>query len=64
MSGVRTRRQAAAVSTPSTPTPAPREQAIMNGKGSTHKSAEKESKENIFLFWPNIIGTATAQKWE
>ncbi|KAG0652732.1 Phosphatidylinositol synthase [Hyphodiscus hymeniophilus] len=53
MSGVRTRRQAAAVSTPAK---APRAQAAMNGNGSAHKSAKKEPKENIFLFYPNIIG--------
>lgn len=28
----------------------------MNGNGSAHKSSKKEPKENIFLFWPNIIG--------
>ncbi|KAH7409184.1 CDP-alcohol phosphatidyltransferase-domain-containing protein [Cadophora sp. MPI-SDFR-AT-0126] len=58
MSSVRTRRQAAAVSTPSTPTPAPRdEQVIMNGNGSAHASAKEEHpRENVFLFWPNVIG--------
>lgn len=57
MSSIRTRRQAAAVSTPSTPTPAPREQVIMNGNGSAHPGAKENYKrENIFLFWPNIIG--------
>jgi len=56
MSGVRTRRQAAAISQPSTPTPAPRQQVTMNGNGSAHKSAKKVEKENIFLFYPNIIG--------
>ncbi|KAF7857014.1 hypothetical protein EAF04_009774 [Stromatinia cepivora] len=57
MSSVKTRRQTAAASTPSTPTPAAREQAIMNGNGSAHKSEEVDyPKENIFLFWPNVIG--------
>lgn len=58
MSSVRTRRQAAAISTPSTPTPAPRdEQVIMNGNGSAHASAKEEQPyENVFLFWPNVIG--------
>ncbi|PSS25049.1 hypothetical protein M430DRAFT_114422 [Amorphotheca resinae ATCC 22711] len=55
MSSVRTRRQAAAVSTPKTPSPAPRGQVAMNGNGPVHGSAKGE-KENIFLFWPNIIG--------
>ncbi|TEY71219.1 hypothetical protein BOTCAL_0098g00080 [Botryotinia calthae] len=59
MSSVKTRRQTAAASTPSTPTPAAREQVIMNGNGngSAHKSEEAVYvKENIFLFWPNVIG--------
>ncbi|QSZ29482.1 hypothetical protein DSL72_003996 [Monilinia vaccinii-corymbosi] len=57
MSSVRTRRQTAAASTPSTPTPAAREQVIMNGNGSAHKSqGEDYPQENIFLFWPNVIG--------
>jgi len=58
MSGVRTRRQAAAVSAPSTPSPAPRnEQVVMNGNGSAHGPAKEDYPyENIFLFWPNIIG--------
>jgi hypothetical protein len=36
------------------------EPAAMNGTGATHESAEASdelSGENIFLFWPNIIGT-------
>jgi hypothetical protein len=59
MSSVRTRRQAAAVSSPATPSPAPREeQAVMNGNGRAHGSAKDDyRKENIFLFWPNLIGT-------
>jgi CDP-diacylglycerol--inositol 3-phosphatidyltransferase len=60
MSSVRTRRQAAAVSTPETPTPTPRDQIIMNGNGhvaaSDGEGKELHPKENIFLFWPNIIG--------
>ncbi|TVY36239.1 CDP-diacylglycerol--inositol 3-phosphatidyltransferase [Lachnellula occidentalis] len=60
MSSVRTRRQAAAISTPTTPSPAPRgEQVVMNGNGSAHgASREKQPKENIFVFWPNVIGYA------
>lgn len=59
MSSVRTRRQAAAVSTPSTPTPAPRGQEIvLNGNGSAHHHEKDYPKENIFLFWPNLIGYA------
>ena len=54
---MRTRRQAAAVSTPATPTAAPRdEQAVMNGNGSPHGLKDSYPKENIFLFWPNVIG--------
>ncbi|KAH8670300.1 CDP-diacylglycerol-inositol 3-phosphatidyltransferase-like protein PIS [Tricladium varicosporioides] len=58
MSSVRTRRQAAAVSTPTTPSPAPRsEEVVVNGNGSAHgQPKEVYVKENIFLFWPNIIG--------
>ncbi|CZS89851.1 related to CDP diacylglycerol-inositol 3-phosphatidyltransferase [Rhynchosporium agropyri] len=58
MSSVRTRRQAAAIPQPSTPTPGHRsEQVIMNGNGSAHASSKKEYPfENIFLFWPNVIG--------
>ncbi|CZR58291.1 related to CDP diacylglycerol-inositol 3-phosphatidyltransferase [Phialocephala subalpina] len=60
MSSVRTRRQAAAISSPATPTPAPREeQVIMNGNGKAHASAKDDyPRENIFLFWPNLIGYA------
>ncbi|EKD13991.1 cdp-diacylglycerol-inositol 3-phosphatidyltransferase [Drepanopeziza brunnea f. sp. 'multigermtubi' MB_m1] len=59
MSSVRTRRQAAAISTPSTPTPAPKgeKQVVMNGNGSAHAPAKEEQPhENIFLFYPNVIG--------
>lgn len=58
MSSVRTRRQAAAISTPVTPSPAPREeQVVMNGNGTAHGSAKDDyPRENIFLFWPNLIG--------
>jgi CDP-diacylglycerol--inositol 3-phosphatidyltransferase len=34
-------------------------QAILNGNGSAHKHPEdsdSEPSENIFLFWPNVIG--------
>ena len=58
MSGVRTRRQATADSTPatpSTPSPAPNV-ARMNGNGSTHAAKEVSPRENIFLFYPNLIG--------
>lgn len=36
----------------------------MNGNGSAHaaaaagKAADDEERENIFLFWPNIIGSS------
>ncbi|RDW64997.1 hypothetical protein BP6252_10648 [Coleophoma cylindrospora] len=57
MSSVRTRRQAAAVSTPATPTPmAKRDQQIMKENGSAKAADEVHIKENIFLFWPNVIG--------
>ncbi|KAG4028667.1 hypothetical protein MFRU_020g01060 [Monilinia fructicola] len=57
MSSVKTRRQTAAASTPSTPTPAAREQVIMNGNASAQKPQEEDyPRENIFLFWPNVIG--------
>jgi CDP-diacylglycerol--inositol 3-phosphatidyltransferase len=63
MSSVRTRRQAAAVSTPSTPMPAPRgQEVVMNGNGSAHHpEREDHPKENIFLFWPNLIGQLLSQ---
>ncbi|KAK2629908.1 hypothetical protein QTJ16_000728 [Diplocarpon rosae] len=58
MSSLRTRRQAAAISTPSTPAPASRgEQVIMKENGSAHMPAKDDQPhENIFLFYPNIIG--------
>jgi len=59
MSSVRTRRQAAAVASPSTPTPAARgEQVVMNGNGAARGGAVKDesTKENIFMFYPNLIG--------
>jgi hypothetical protein len=36
----------------------------MNGNGAAHKSAKAEPKENIFLFWPNIIGQPILQTYE
>jgi len=59
VSNVRTRRQAAAVSSPATPSPAPRGEVAINGNGNglAHKSKVAEGpEENIFLFWPNLIG--------
>ncbi|KAH8819968.1 CDP-diacylglycerol-inositol 3-phosphatidyltransferase-like protein PIS [Xylogone sp. PMI_703] len=64
MSSVKTRRQAALVSSPKTPkTPSPvsaADEAIMNGNGNgiVHgKSREDDHpQENIFLFIPNLIG--------
>jgi hypothetical protein len=44
------------MSTPSTPSPDPRGVAAVNGNGSAHTSAKNEKTENIFLFWPNLIG--------
>ncbi|KAI9739158.1 MAG: CDP-diacylglycerol-inositol 3-phosphatidyltransferase [Cirrosporium novae-zelandiae] len=32
------------------------EEQVVNGNGSIHGPASNEPKENIFLFWPNIIG--------
>jgi CDP-diacylglycerol--inositol 3-phosphatidyltransferase len=59
MSGVKTRRQAAA-SAPSTPTPAAaRGQVLVNGNGSARgHTTEQEGypRENIFVFYPNLIG--------
>jgi hypothetical protein len=63
MSSVRTRRQAAAVSTPTTPSPAPRDQVTMNGNGSARGLVKEDGpKENIFLFWPNVIGQLSPQR--
>ena len=61
MSSVRTRRQVAAgEETPSKVRPAASEpqQVVMNGNGSAHlaDAAAGYERENIFLFWPNIIG--------
>ena len=28
----------------------------MNGNGSAHAAEKEYPKENIFLFWPNLIG--------
>jgi CDP-diacylglycerol--inositol 3-phosphatidyltransferase len=58
MSSVRTRRQAAAVSSPATPAPQ-KDQITMNGNGAAPDGEGKEvhPKENIFLFWPNVIGS-------
>jgi hypothetical protein len=62
MSGAKTRRQASAASTPSTPTPTPKAAPVltsMNGNGSVHghvTEAEVYPRENIFIFIPNLIG--------
>ncbi|PQE18765.1 cdp-diacylglycerol-inositol 3-phosphatidyltransferase protein [Rutstroemia sp. NJR-2017a WRK4] len=61
MSSVKTRRQTATAtpSSPPTSTPAGTEQVVMNGNGnaSAPKSKDVEyPQENIFLFWPNVIG--------
>jgi len=59
MSSVKTRRQAAAVASPSTPTPVSRgNQVVMNGNGAARGPGAKDQvpKENIFLFYPNLIG--------
>lgn len=66
MSSVRTRRQVAAgEETPSKIRPASSEpqQIVMNGNGSAHHSdaAAGDERENIFLFWPNIIGMASIE---
>ena len=56
MSSVRTRRQAQN---------APGEDAVVGGKMNGHAPEERsevpndlETEENVFLFWPNIIGIA------
>ena len=69
MSERRTRRQAAmeaaavAASTDETPIKTDEAETTMNGNGQAVASsdpkvedASEESQENIFLFWPNIIG--------
>lgn len=68
VSSVRTRRQAAAVSSPATPSPAPRGEVIMNGNGNGNGTTRKapaavadHPQENIFLFWPNLIGKSSLQ---
>lgn len=68
MSGARTRRQAAlaaaADETPikTKPEPPQEQQVVVNGNGSAHVAGESvakvaQSKENIFFFIPNLIGT-------
>ncbi|KAL2759878.1 hypothetical protein ACRALDRAFT_1074013 [Sodiomyces alcalophilus JCM 7366] len=59
MSARQTRKQAAAA-TNSIHSPKATDEddnGLMNGNGSAHKGlAREEAKENIFLFWPNVIG--------
>lgn len=52
MNGVRTKRQAAKADKMA------QQDVISNGNGEVHKPTKpsKESSENIFLFYPNIIG--------
>lgn len=68
MSGARTRRQAAlAAAADETPTktdpklqPETEEQVVINGNGTAlaeDASEAPRSKENIFVFIPNLIGT-------
>lgn len=60
MSTRQTRKQAAASSNGiQSPKPAEEEDhSLMNGNGSAHTGPAKGvAKENIFLFWPNVIGT-------
>lgn len=67
MSVRQTRRQAAAAAaaaaataeSPKIASEEPIEQVAMNGNGNGNtltESSENVPKENIFLFWPNIIG--------
>ncbi|OLN92141.1 CDP-diacylglycerol-inositol 3-phosphatidyltransferase [Colletotrichum chlorophyti] len=59
MSARQTRRQAAQAGSPKVAIDNPTEQATMNGSGNGAAFAEAPEdgpKENIFLFWPNIIG--------
>jgi hypothetical protein len=66
MSGVRTRKQAALASQPSTPTPASKSikvQSIISENGASESAklelaAADYPHENIFLFYPNIIGAS------
>lgn len=60
MSGVKTRRQTAANASPSTPTLAATEQVVMNGNRAAQKSVQEAPYENIFLFYPNLIGMPPA----
>jgi CDP-diacylglycerol--inositol 3-phosphatidyltransferase len=59
MSERRTRRQAALAAANDTPTK-PDVQGEINGNGNTHVSAASHTGngpvENVFLFWPNLIG--------
>lgn len=52
MNGVRTRRQAARADKMT------EQELVSNGNGKLHEPTEasKETSENIFLFYPNIIG--------
>ena len=58
MTSVRTRRQTAGEG------PAvPREDALTNGNGKGHEALstlDAEARENIFLFYPNLIGVHAA----
>ena len=42
-----------------------RDAKLVNGNGAAHSSPEAsdaEPRENIFLFWPNIIGTISPDR--
>lgn len=58
-----TRRSAKAREAQSTSSEEDNSQILTNGNGSAHHDApeapDSTPKENIFLFWPNIIGMAT-----
>lgn len=67
MSVRQTRRQAAqaaAAESSKVTTTGPADQVAMNGNGngtSVTEASEDGPKENIFLFWPNIIGSSIWQ---
>ena len=64
MSTRQTRRQAAKASNSPPASDEDRQQVAMNGNGSAHHTPEDSDsgpEENIFLFWPNIIGMCLFQ---
>ena len=61
MSSARTRKQVAAATAPA-PAP-PGDQVTMNGNGASSGAVKNvEPRENIFLFYPNLIGKCSPSK--